>query len=471
MSARLRTSSPLLPVASVTIACALIVGGVTGYKAQLGILAAAGLAFVVLVFVDLLMGFAVMVLFAFLEAYSTFGGVSVTKLAGVLLVVSWLAALTAGGGRTRNFFSERPGLTYLLLLFLGWAAISVAWSESRSAALSSVMRYALNIVLIPIAYAAVRGRRDVVRILAALVAGASVAAVSGIIARPSASEIDLARATGTVGDPNQLAAALVVGIALAAAFAVNRHVSAAMRLLALLIVVLCLGALLTTLSRGGLLGLGAAVVFAVVVAGRWRPRVLAGSLAVVVAAIGYFVLLASLPAKERVLNVGGGTGRLDLWTVAGRMIAAHPLNGTGTGQFATVSVHYLLRPGAIQRGDFILSTPKVAHNTYLNVVAELGIVGGALFAAIVLACAGCSCLAIRHFRQAGDERLEILARGVAVALAGYLVTLLFISENYSKLMWVLFALGPALLAVARDRSAEARAPDAPMPVRHPGRPA
>jgi len=432
---------------------ALLVGVLSGYRPPLGLLVAVGLGFAALVFVELFLGLAVMVLFAFLESYSMLGSVSVTKLVGILLVVSWLAAVSVAGRRHRNFIVERPGLTYLLLLFLGWATISVAWSQNRPDALTSASRYALNMMLLPIAYAAVRDRRDVVRILAVLVAGASVAAISGIIARPNASAVDFARATGTVGDPNELAAALLVGLCVAAAFAVNRHISPPMRLLAMVAVLLCLVGILTTLSRGGLLGLGASLVVAVVAAGRWRGRVLAGTAALAVAAVGYFVLFASLPAKERVINVGGGTGRLDLWTIAGRMIADHPVRGIGTGQFATESVHYLLRPGALQRGDYVLLTPKVAHNTYLNVTAELGFVGGGLFLAVVLFCVASAVASIRHFRRHGDEHMEILARGLVAGLGGYLLTILFISENFSKLMWLLFALGPVLLVVARDRHA------------------
>jgi O-antigen ligase len=287
------------------------------------------------------------------------------------------------------------------------------------------------------------------------VGGATIGAISGILAAPGPESAVYGRATGTIGDPNELAAALVVGLAIATSFAVNSHVRASLRALSGVSAVLCLTGILLSLSRGGLIGVGAGLLVAVVVGGRWRWRVLAVCGAVACLGVGYFAFVASLPAKERVLNVGGGggTGRLDLWTVGLRMVSAHPLQGVGTGQFANSSVHYLLRPGVIERGDFILSTPKVAHNTYLNILSELGFVGGALFAAILIVCVTSLWLAIQHTRRAGDEKLEILLRGLLVGMVGYFVTLMFISENYAKLLWILLALGPTLLAVVRAEPA------------------
>jgi O-antigen ligase len=455
MAWRLRIALPPRGLLVATGMLAVFVGALSGAQPRLGLLAAFGVVFVVAVMTNLLIGFAVMVLLAFLEVLSSLGGVSIAKAAGLLLVLSWLAVASTRSTRTRNFFVERPGLTYLLVAFIGWNTISIAWSESHSGAITSVTRYALNAVLIPIAYAAVRDRRDAIRILATLVGGATIAAVSGIVAAPGPESAVYGRATGTIGDPNELAAALVVGLAVATAFAVNRQVQGALRSLSAGSAVLCFAGILLSLSRGGLIGVGAGLLFAVVVGGRWRGRVLAVCAAVAFLGVGYFAFLASLPAKQRVLNVGGGggTGRLDLWTVGLRMVSAHPVRGVGTGQFANSSVHYLLRPGVIERGDFILSTPKVAHNTYLNIVSELGLVGGALFAAILVMCVASLWRAIQRTQRDGDEKLEILLRGLLVGMGGYFVTLMFISENYAKLLWILLALGPTLLAVVRAQPA------------------
>jgi O-antigen ligase len=131
------------------------------------------------------------------------------------------------------------------------------------------------------------------------------------------------------------------------------------------------------------------------------------------------------------------------------MVTAHPIDGVGTGNFVNSSVHYLLQPGAIQRGDFIISTPKVAHNTFLQLLAEVGIVGTVLFVAI----AGISLVsmlrAARRAERSGQRDLEVLARGVFVGTIGFLAAAFFLTSIYSKLMWLLFALGPALLGVAR----------------------
>ena len=287
-------------------------------------------------------------------------------------------------------------------------------------------------------------------IVGVLIAGAALAAVMGVVAPPPpGGNIDPSRATGTVGDANELAAALVAGLALAAAMALSRARTSAVRLACAAVIPLSLAGIMFSLSRGGLVALGAAAIVTVLIAGRWRLPATIAAFLVSAATLFYFLFLASLPAKERVTEVGTGTGRLDLWSIGLRMLGAHPVAGVGAGNFPDSSIHYLLQPGLIHRADFIITTPKVAHNTYLQVFAELGIPGGVLFLVIVATACWCTLGAARIAARSGALELEILARGVFVATAGFLTASFFISENYSKLMWLLLALGPALLAVAR----------------------
>jgi O-antigen ligase len=134
------------------------------------------------------------------------------------------------------------------------------------------------------------------------------------------------------------------------------------------------------------------------------------------------------------------------------MVSAHPVRGVGSGNFQLTSGHYLLeRPGAIKY-DYFIDKPKVAHNTYLHVLAELGFVGLGLFLAIIGFAIACAWSAAQRFKQAGDLDMELLTRGVLLAIIGLLSADFFISGQYSKQLWLLLGLGPAMLAIAKTRA-------------------
>jgi O-antigen ligase len=439
-------------VVGALLAAAAALGLLAGMNQKLAIAAAIGIVFVVRVLDDLMLGVLLMTLLTFVDTLPS-GAISPAKLVGALLVVSWLAHVFSHR-HEKTLIEERPLFAYLLLLFLGWIALSLLWAESAGDGLTAFTRYAPNVMLIPIVYTAVRSRDSVVRVLAVIAIGAALSAALGIVQPPADPGAlgDPTRASGAAGDANELAAALVVGIAMASAFAINRGFSSAVRLVAAAAIPLCLVGLLLTLSRGGLLALGAALIAAVVFSGaRFRGRAVAMAIVVCSGALFYFSAVAPPEARDRVVEVGGGTGRIDLWTVGWRMVEAHPLNGVGAGNFPTSSVHYLLRPGVIQRDDFIITKPFVTHNTYLQVLSEMGVVGAAMFLAIIGFSLGAIMLAIREFRRQDDERLELLARGLLIGFIGWLTASFFISQMYSKLFWMLLALGPAMLAVARTR--------------------
>jgi O-antigen ligase len=304
----------------------------------------------------------------------------------------------------------------------------------------------------------VRTRRDVRWVVTAFVAGAAVAAAYGLLQFPSEAGSDtLERAVGTLGDANEFAAVLVAALPLALALTVDRGGPAAVRWLALGVAGVSVAGIALSLSRGGLLALSVALVAGVVVAGRWRPVALVTAVLIALAASTYFAAVAPVAARERVTSSQGGTGRSDIWRVGWRMVEAHPVLGVGVGNFAETSVQYLLRPGELSRSDLIAGTPKVAHNTYLNVLAELGAIGALAFTAVIGFAMVCGTRAASLFARLDDRTMEILSRAWIVAVCGVLAADFFVSAEFSKQLWLLLALGPCLLAVARSSAARMHA--------------
>lgn len=425
---------------------AILLGLVAGYNPPLALAGAFALAFVTITLLNLTVGVCLFAVLGFLDEVLPSGGVSLNKLMGALLIVSWLAAITAGEDRRRKLF-ESFGFLYLLVVFVLWAGISATWAADSGAAIGAVTRYAPNVLLFLIVYSAVRTRDDALLVVGALVVGTLISAAYGIVT-PIPADAD-GRLSGALGNANETATALAIGVALAGALALALRDKPWLRLGAAIGVPLCLLALFLTVSRGGLVALGAVLVAAVFMAGRRRKQAFALVGVVLVGAFAYFAVVAPPEARDRIVQSDGGTGREDIWTVGWRMVEAHPINGIGAGNFANSSVHYLLEPGAILRADFIVDDPKVAHNTYLEVLAELGVVGLALFLGIL----GCTLAfvlkAVRIFAQVGDRELEIVSRALFVSLIGFLTAAFFGSREFSNQLWLLMSLAPALLGVAR----------------------
>jgi O-antigen ligase len=265
----------------------------------------------------------------------------------------------------------------------------------------------------------------------------------------SANPGNLQRLTSSIDNPNELASILVAALALSLGLAGALRRAPLGRLAAFAATALCATGIFLTGSRGGLVGLAVALAAFFVVGTRWRGRILIVAIALGLAGLGYFEYVASPDIRAHVSTVGSGTGRLDLWTVGWRMVEANPIVGVGAGNFPTSSIHYALQPGAIDRGYFFVGTPKVTHNSYLEVWAELGIIGLMLFVTILGFCVRTALRAARAF-EGGDFRMEFISRAVFVALVGMLATDFFGSREYSKELWLLLALGPALLAMARS---------------------
>jgi O-antigen ligase len=182
-------------------------------------------------------------------------------------------------------------------------------------------------------------------------------------------------------------------------------------------------ALVMTNSRGGIISLVAEILFLVSLMGigrrhhkkrtEKRPRLKSAAtraglaLAMVMALFGGVVLLGGEEALSRLVGSVNAddptTGRAHFWSVTVDIIKNHPVIGTGLGAFGVVYTGYDSRNG--------LYRLEQAHNDYLQVLSDSGLVGAALGLLFLVA--------LFRMGFARRESRDDFRRGVATgALAG-----------------------------------------------------
>lgn len=434
----------------------ILIGAAAVHSPTLAIGAVVGIAFIGVSFRSLAGGVAFFVVLTFFDRLpgSPATGFTLVKAAGLVLALAWLAALAARRSGMPLLFRDHPWLAYAIVAFLTWSLVSVLWAEDPVSARVETTRLIQNAILLFIVFSSIEKRQHLLWVLGAYLGGAFLTAVVGLAGGSSSEQFnpyaDTSRLSGGIGDPNELAAILIPAVAIAA-FLIPTTRQPLMRWLLFSLVLVISLALFFTQSRGGLLALAVVIVVTPLLAGPVRLRAVAVILAIAALGIGYFALIAPPQAIQHVtrFSVGSGTGREDLWRVSIRMFENHPFAGVATGNFQVIEPRYALQDINLRRPDFIVETPKVAHNTYLHILTELGLVGIAAFGSILIGSLLVAFRAIRSFAQRGELRMEILARGVLIGTLGMLAAFVFITAQYEKQLWLLLGVCASLSTLAR----------------------
>jgi hypothetical protein len=250
------------------------------------------------------------------------------------------------------------------------------------------------------------------------------------------------RVTSLFGDPSLYGRHVVLGLAVVLAVFVSGRMRP--RVAVGLIALLWLG-LFFTYSQTSFVALVVVMAGIALAAGdaRTRRAVVALGVAGVVIALGYGVVkLASGDTLRQVTS--DRTGRVQDAT---RVIRHHPVVGVGIGNQARVS----RRLAGSER-----PTPNfVSHTTPLTVAAELGVIGLALYTWLLVGGARMLLEVARRDRPLG------LALGAAF-LALFVHALFYSGFVEDPLTWVILGVGAGWLAT-RPLAARAEAAPAPMP--------
>ena len=207
-------------------------------------------------------------------------------------------------------------------------------------------------------------------------------------------------------------------------------------------------AIFLTGSRGGFLGLVTTVVFMVV---RSRRRLL--GLALIPAFLVIFSLEAGPVMKTRVLSIdhyhksGSAEDRLHSWLAAERMIVAHPVTGVGLASYGPAFPYYSHHH------------PREAHDTFLQITAESGLLAGSMYLMIVFSL-------IRGLWKNGKELRRLTGRGepnyllmindaAMIGFTGLVVCSIFLSLQEFEIFYILNVLGNTVLFLGkRNRDSE-----------------
>jgi O-antigen ligase len=445
-------SAPAAPwVAAATFLAAALVGVALALNVPLGVAALIAILYAPLVFVNLPLGLALWVPLVFLQAVPALN--IGAKAAGLLIALAWLGTLRSEG--TVSVLTRHRRLLAVLALLLTWLTVSLLWAEDPALARADVWQWYAVAVLFVIAITTVRTTDSIRLVIGMFVLGllASVlldSLTTGVVTSEEPGD----RLEGAAGDPNFLAAMIILASVLGLGLAATTR-NAAFRVSLVAAIVFLAVAFVSTGSRGGFVAALVTAVAALIVMRGRRVYVVAALLVAVGVAVP--ALSASPETWQRLTDYDdGGTGRVDLWTVAARMAEDHPVAGVGFNNFRVAAADYVREPGALERVDFLVERPHFVHNTYLQLLAENGVIGLALFVVFVVGCTRAAWLAAKRFEARGERAMGTLARTVVVALIAMLGASMFLSAAVDQRLWLLLALGPGLLAAARSQESPRR---------------
>jgi len=178
-------------------------------------------------------------------------------------------------------------------------------------------------------------------------------------------------------------------------------------------------------SRGGFLGLTASAVFLV-----WRTKQRRRNFGIMVAVILPLMILTPSSPLQRLLSPNEGdeysaNERLLLAEAGMNMVKQYPWTGVGAGNFKVFVREF---------GN--VNEDHIAHNTYISLLAEMGIPGFAAFMAIVVATFWSLERVRRRSATEGPLLVHETASAMQISLVAYLIAVYFVSSEAHKLYWL-----------------------------------
>jgi len=200
-------------------------------------------------------------------------------------------------------------------------------------------------------------------------------------------------------------------------------------------------AIFLTGSRGGLVALAVTILM---IAFR-SPKRIVGCLLIPMF-VGAFMWQAGDIMKTRALTImdyteeASAANRIEAWNAAVSMIKKHPVTGVGLASFGAAFPYHSKKE------------PREAHNTFLQITAEAGVISGLMYVLIFVSSIICLRKNAKKLRLYGEKQtndyLYCMNEAFYVAFTGLIVCSLFASLQHYEIFYFMCVLINTLLYIS-----------------------
>ncbi len=392
-----------------------------------------------------------------------FGSLPLAKAAAVATVVLYVTARLAAGRSLTVWSLELKALLAMVLIAVLTIPFAAAPGDSIAVLKDNLLKAVIMCVVIMNVAATPWRLRTLLRLVVLCGAMLALFAVRDFEAGffPTLSAGEGVRIAGIVngmfGNPNDLATSLSLLVPLAVGLAVTRR--GLVRAVFLACTALLTLAVVVSFSRGGFLSLAAMGGLLM-----WKLRRRHRGVVLVTCGVVLAAVLAVAPSGygDRLSTIfdisadktGSAQERYELMQRAATVAATRPIVGVGIGNFHIYSIR-----------------EYVAHNSYLEVAAELGWFG---FVAYLLLIVG-PLVSLNRIERAtrhetGREELHVMSMTLQASFVSYAVCSFFTSIEYQWHIYYLVGYAVALRSIHMNSegASNARGVEAPSPARASG---
>ncbi|MCR3759870.1 O-antigen ligase family protein [Clostridium felsineum] len=313
--------------------------------------------------------------------------ITISDMLLLIIFVLFLVEIISNRQKFKECFYIMLGdktLFFLVLLFIVMM-ISVTYAKEKPLALEESLRFFSYIIMYIILSLGYKEEKNFKGFVFSFVASVTCTSIYGVFQKITgfgiphqydykANGVTMVRIAGVFGNPNTLAAFMILAVFPIVMFAIFEKNLKKKAFYSILSVLVIYNAVLTG-SRNSLIGLalGFCVLALIYSVKLIVPIVVLGGISMFIPQV--MTRLKSINDKN--LN----EARIKLWKTALKMIKEHPMSGVGNGNYVANYDAYVKKYPELRYADY---SRFPVHNSYLKIGSELGAFGEIFFIAAII---------------------------------------------------------------------------------------